>query len=374
MDKEILNLLVIILLFAIMISPTKLLSLSMIQKNSSDIAPFLPHITKGSLSGNCSSIKYTIVYSPFVNNTTEILILYSKESYKPLASCYLKGTLTSNLSSITIKPSSFSINLHNHGNGLMPIHIIKSDNNTLVGISFTLSLVTNGITLNKSNISFLIGTLSTRTELPRSIVTSLATSFGIMILAPLAMFSLVRDKRKTFLLLFFLTLTLISIMIESLISIGYSVHLKKVTVLRYVINSTKVKGEAYLAIVNGNAFLRFLKTTSAGLSIEDINSCPSPFCLLNKSYNNTTYYYAGILRKAEEIRKKGSLALYDSYGHLFLYYNKTSETFIELNGSMGYEPPIETNYYIKLFTFPPLVSILVSGAIATLAKIRRRYQ
>ncbi len=230
------------------------------------------------------------------------------------------------------------------------------------------------------NASFDLWVLSREGSVPTPVVLGAVASLTGTAMAPILAYLLARGRRRAFKVLLTLLILLLSVMFYRSAT-GFSTAASGFSgpyVLRYtwlVNGSDTAAGVLYVWSRDGSIMMA--NVSMAQLDVANVSALPSPIGVPEApefSMGGVTlelrgrgsYYYHNGLRKALIYEGPGSEAIYSSSGTLFRLFVRSGNRVVMyvLDASLGYEPPLESKYYAKLFAAPPAVSILVSGLLA----------
>jgi len=325
------------------------------------------------MKGNYYTINYTLVNEPFIDRETNIILLYIYKAQPNTPPMQLQVMVdVGNSSVLKVKPSRIDKVLNPPVSyGYARINLTIKTENQPDKVNITINITLTPLTTQNNNseqrsIPLTIGTLSTEGSIPTPIAYGAVTSLLASVLLPVTLFLWNRGRKK-------LTITFSLIILFTVILTLWSFHTYTTTnnhmVLRYLWQQGYAGGITYI-YKTGSTYKGIKLTIGDKIGLKNLTSCPQPFCTTGKGLASTGYYYHNALRDARLLENSTTVGFYSRNGILFFLYERQHNTTIVLNASHGFNPPIENNYYLKLFLLPPIISAALS--IGVLAWSRRR--
>lgn len=231
------------------------------------------------------------------------------------------------------------------------------------------------------NATFDLWVLSREGYVPAPVVMGAVASLTGTVMAPILAYLLARGRRRVFKASLTLLVLILSVMFYYSAT-GFSKATQGISgpfVLRYLwlVNGSDTTATGVLYVWSRGGSILAANVSMAGMDMLNVSGMPSPIGVPEapmlrmggvalKLRGHGSYYYHNGLRKALIYEGPGSEAIYSSSGTLFRLFVRSGGRVIMyiLDASLGYEPPLETGYYSKLFIAPLVASALVSGLMA----------
>ena len=252
-----------------------------------------------------------------------------------------------------------------------------------VNISLTLEVryVDGAVEYYPVNATFDLWVLSQEGSVPTPVVLGTVASLVGTVMAPILAYLLARGRRRGFrVLLIILLLVLGAMFYRSAAGFSKPISgLREPYILRYtwLVNGTNNTAGGVLYVWSRGGSLLVANISLVQPTVLNVSTMPSPLEVpesrvlriggVTLDYRGKgSYYYHNGLREALIYEGQGSEAIYSSSGILFRLFARSGDKVVlyVLDASLGYEPPLESGYYAKLFAAPLTVSILVSGLFA----------
>ncbi len=356
-----------------MIVATLILNITGYADTQTSVLPYIPQKHTGVLKGDYYTLNYTLVNEPFIDKKTSILLLYIYKAQPNTGPMQLEIVVdVGNNSVLGVNPGRIDKVVNPPVSyGYTRINLTIKTQNQPDKVNITLNITLTPLTNQNNNskqasIPITIGSLSTEGSVPTPIVYGAITSLLASILLPTTLFLWNRGRKK-------LTITFSLIIIFTIILTFWSFHTYNTEsnniVLRYLWQQGKTGGITYI-YKTGSTYKGITLAISNTISLKNHTKCPQPFCTNGNGLTGTGYYYHNALRDAMLLENSTTIGFYSKNGILFFLYKRQPNTTIVLNASHGFNPPIEKNYYLKLFLAPPVISAILS--IGALAWSRRR--
>ncbi len=231
------------------------------------------------------------------------------------------------------------------------------------------------------NASFDLWVLSREGSVPTPVVLGAVASLTGTAMAPILAYLQARGRRRGFKVLFTLLVLILGVMFYRSAT-GFSTAASDFSepyVLRYtwLVNGSDTAAAGVLYVWSRDGSIMIANVSMTHLDVANLSALPSPIGVpetpdfsvggvILSLRGRGSYYYHNGLREALIYEGSGSEAIYSSSGALFRLFVRSGDRVVMyvLDASLGYEPPLESGYYAKLFAAPLAVSVLVSGLLA----------